>query len=174
MKHTMDEKAFLQTYDAYADALFRHCFFRTRNREHARDLVQETFMRTWEYQAKGKAIENIRAFLYRVANNLIIDHARKKQALSLDLLHEKGFDPKELQPSEQRTHSRIELAHVLEVVEHALDKKYRDVLVMRYLDGLKPKEIAAILGESENVVSVRLHRAVKHVQQLFALSIVHQ
>ncbi len=52
------------------------------------------------------------------------------------------------------------------VVIRQLDATHRDVLIMRYVDNLKPKEIAAVLGVSANVISVRLHRAMKELRQL--------
>ncbi len=47
-----------------------------------------------------------------------------------------------------------------------LSDTYREVLIMRYVDGLSPKEIAEALDESENTVSVRLHRALKKLKDL--------
>ena len=74
------DKEFLAAYDEYSDALFRHCMIRVRDRDVAKDIVQETFSRTWLYLSEGKKVEYIRAFLYRVANNLIVDGARKKKS----------------------------------------------------------------------------------------------
>ena len=71
MKSDLQE-GFLNAYDAYADAIYRHCFFRVFSKERAEELAQETFMKTWEYVARGNVIENYKAFLYRVTNNLII------------------------------------------------------------------------------------------------------
>ena len=153
----MREEEFLTLYDAYADAIFRHCFFRVYERERARDLVQETFARTWEYAAKGNAVENARAFLYRVANNLIIDEARKKKALSLDALREEGFDPRD--PRENAIGINAEVQGILRLLK-TLDEPTRHLVTLRFVDGFGPKEIAAVLGETENAVSVRLHRAV--------------
>src|SRR3989338_4735544 len=87
---------FLQAYEAYNDAIFRYCYFRVYDRERARELSQETFMKAWEYLSRtGKKIENLRAFLYKIATNLIIDNSRQKgkKTVSLDQLHEEGFDP---------------------------------------------------------------------------------
>jgi DNA-directed RNA polymerase specialized sigma24 family protein len=70
---------FIALYDEMADQLFRHCFFKLSNRELALDLVQETFSRTWEYISSGKEVNNIKGFLFKVANNLIIDEYRKKK-----------------------------------------------------------------------------------------------
>ena len=161
---TMNNEEFLAAHDAYADALFRHCYFRVYNRELAKDLVQEAFCKTWSYIAKGQKIENIRAFLYRVANNLVIDEIRKRKPIaSLDELVEKGFSPKDESPTEmdQRLTNR-EIAGLLE----SLDESYRKIIVMRFIDELSPKEIGQILNMSENVVSVRIYRGLKKLEQL--------
>jgi len=67
------EKQFIDAYDKYSEAIFRHCYYRVFDRERAKDFVQETFCKTWKYIVDGNDIENIRAFLYKTANNLIID-----------------------------------------------------------------------------------------------------
>ena len=77
------EQLFFEAYEAYADAIFRHCYFRLNDRELAKDMMQEAFTRTWEYVQNGNNPTNIRAFIYRVASNLIIDHYRKKKSYSL-------------------------------------------------------------------------------------------
>src|SRR5437763_398183 len=87
------EAEFLAAFDEHSDALFRHCFVRVRDREAAKDIVQETFTKTWDYLAKGKKVDHLRAFLYRVANNLIVDASRRKRSTSLDhMMEEDGFE----------------------------------------------------------------------------------
>jgi RNA polymerase sigma-70 factor (ECF subfamily) len=154
---------FLRAYDQYSDAIFRHCYFRVYDRERARELMQECFMKTWEYLAKGKDVQNLRAFLYRVANNLIIDSSRKKKETSLDAMMEEGYEPSE--EANDKTVIAAEAGQMIELLDR-LDEKYRDVVRMRYLDDLSPKEIAHALGESENVVSVRIHRGIKQLRAL--------
>ena len=80
IQHNAAEKAFLEAYDTLSDAIFRQCYFRCFDRELARELTQECFMRTWEKLAEGAEIKNIKAFLYRVAGNLVIDNARRKKS----------------------------------------------------------------------------------------------
>jgi len=82
------EEDFATAYDLYADAIFRHCYFRVNDREKAVDLMQETFMKTWEYLASGKKVTNLRAFLYRSANNLIVDQARRAKLRQEDSLED--------------------------------------------------------------------------------------
>ena len=86
------EKEFLQAFEKYADDIYRHCYFRVYDKELAEDLVQETFIKTWKYIISGEEIKNIRAFLYKVAVNLIIDNSRKKKAVLLDDLGLKERD----------------------------------------------------------------------------------
>ncbi|MBI2010808.1 MAG: RNA polymerase sigma factor [Candidatus Colwellbacteria bacterium] len=157
-----EREKFLEAYDAWADAIFRHCYFRVSDKELAKDLVQETYSRAWAYLADGGVVENFRAFLYRIANNLIIDNSRKKKALSLDALMDEGFAP-----AANPTNSEAAImGHDALRLVRSLDEKYREVIIMRYIDDLTPKEIAAVLEEKENVISVRLHRGLKKVKVL--------
>ena len=68
--HPQADADFADAYDAYADAIFRHCAFRCFNRERARELMQETFIKAWDFLVSGKDIDNVQAFLYKTANNL--------------------------------------------------------------------------------------------------------
>ena len=162
MEPTIKEQ-FLTAYDAYADALFRHCYFRVYNRELAKDLVQETFCRTWTYLSQGKEVKNNRAFLYRLLHNVIVDEIRRKKPLSLDQLVEEGYSPKDESAPDMEQHLVVK-----DIVQklRMLDESYRDIMQMRFVDDLSPKEISAVLGVSENVVSVRIHRGTNKLRQL--------
>lgn len=155
------EQEFLAAYDAYADAIFRHCYFRSFDRERGKDLMQETFIRVWDYLSKGKTVDNMRAFLYSIANNLIIDEARRKKEMSLEALQEGGFDPgRDELPTIHRT---IEYKRALSACDQ-LGSDYRETIVQRYVKGLSPAEIAEARGESANTVSVRLYRALHQLR----------
>ena len=157
------KEQFLTAHDAYADALFRHCYFRIYDRELAKDLVQETFCRTWTYLSQGKEIENIRAFLYRILHNVIVDEIRRKKSLSLDQLMEESFAPKD--ESVPDLEQRLVVKDVVQKLK-ILDESYRNIVQMRFIDDLSLKEISSALGVSENVVSVRIHRGMKKLRQL--------
>ena len=155
------EQEFETAYNEYSDAIFRHCYFRIFDRERGKELMQETFMKTWTFVQQGKKVDNMRAFLYRVANNLIVDEVRKKKEASLDAMQAGGWDPGYDQTPDMQ--KRIEQGRILSTLKH-MDEGYREVLVMRYIDGLPPADIAGILGESANTVSVRLHRGIKQLR----------
>lgn len=159
------KKDFRETYDLYADALFRFSYYKLSDREKAKDIVQDTFVRFWEYIASDGEVENVKAFLYRIAHNAIIDNYRKKKEISLDVLEEEGFDPRD-HDMHHSVSRGPDARKALELINQ-LDDSESEVMLMRYVDSLSVKEIAMILDERENTVSVKIHRALKHLQELF-------
>ena len=166
------EKAFLEAFDAYADALFRHAFFRVSNRERAKDLTQDAFLKAWDYLREGNDVREWKSFLYRVLNNLIIDEYRRTKEESLDaLLENASASQMALVATGSRTEKeeRLDDELMLEKIRAlipSLPETYRTTITLRYIDGLSPKEIAAMLGISENVASVRIHRALAQLRTL--------
>ena len=158
------EKDFSQAYDKYADAIYRHCYFRVYNKDLAEDLTQETFIKTWKYITEGKEIENLKAFLYRVAVNLIIDNSRKKTALVLDDIKEKEVSIRHYS-MESNLIDSLEIKEIVKTLDD-LDEKYRQVIVMRYINQLSPPEIAQVLEISTNAVSVKLNYAIKKLRKI--------
>jgi RNA polymerase sigma-70 factor (ECF subfamily) len=157
------ETAISSAYDQYADAIFRHIAYRLGDRERGKDLMQDTFIRTFEYLKKGTPAQNIRALLYRIANNLIIDEVRRKTSSSLDALQEAGFDPSG--SGESEILDALSMADVMTVLLK-MPEASRDLIVMRFIDDMKPREIAEMLGLPANTVSVRIHRAMDELKSL--------
>lgn len=159
------EDQFLRWYNEYADAIFRHCAFRLSDREKAKDVTQEVFIRFWNYVREGKDVLNVKSFLYKIANNLIIDEYRRKEVYSLDQLQEElgfdvGFNDRE----------RIELEDEFKSLRKIIDtipEQYREAFIMRHIDGLSVKEISKITGDSENIISVRVHRAIEKIKKIY-------
>lgn len=166
------ENAFLEAFDEYADALFRHASFRVSSRERAKDLTQDTFLKAWDYVRKGNEVRQWKSFLYRILNNLIIDEYRRIQEESLDSLLEDSAAQANMliavgsrSEKEERLDDELMIEKIQALIP-TLPQTYRAVLTMRYVDGLSTKEIAATLDISENVVSVRVHRGLAHLKKL--------
>jgi RNA polymerase sigma-70 factor, ECF subfamily len=161
---TDTEKAFLKLYDDFAEPLFRHCYFRVSSRELAEDLMQESFLRVWTYLAEGNTLDNPKAFLYRIAGNLIIDHYRRKKEASLETLAEDGFDP-----IGEDADSILGYASGKQAISllEKLEPQYREILTLRYVSDLSIADIAEVIDQSENVVSVRIHRGIQKLKELF-------
>jgi len=162
---------FEELYDEYGDAIFRHLYFRLGDRDRAKELTQDVFMRAWQYVSQGKTIEYERAWLYRSAHNAFVNEIRtKKQSQSFDALVEGvGFDiPDETADTSEQANHR-ELLHYLD----QLKESYRQVLIMRYIDNLSIIEIAKLLGESETNISMRIKRALEKLRTLYESSSPH-
>lgn len=158
------QEAFLKCYDEQADALFRFCTFKVNDRELAKDLVQDTFMKTWEYIAAGNKVENVKAFLYKTLNHAIIDYYRRKKSVSLESLQEEGFDASVDESSS--IEASIDGRRARELVQK-LPPPYRDAVYMRFVNELSLKEIAEITGEAENTIAVHVHRGLKKLKELY-------
>lgn len=154
---------FTEAYHSHADSLFRHALFKVSDRELAKDLVQETFTKTWAYIAKSGTVESLKPFLFRTLNNLIIDEYRKRKNSSLDELMDEGFDIGV--DNSESLFDTLDGERALALLRK-LPQEYQDVIYMRYVEGLSPQEISEILGESKNTLSVRIHRGLKKLEQL--------
>lgn len=163
----LSETQFIESYDKYADDIFRHCYFRIGDRELGKELMQEAFMKTWEYITKGKKVKNLRAFLYRTANNLVIDYVRKqkKVIVSLEDMQEAGGDIAGEDDATADTKISFTEKEV-RLLLHKIKEPYRTAVIMRYIDELQPKEISKALGISSNVTSVRINRGMEQLRSL--------
>lgn len=156
---------FNEAYDQWADGIWRHILFRVYSNSRAEELMQEAFLKFWEYLEKGNQIKNPRALLYHIADHLIIDEKRKKQTESLDrMMEEEGF---EISVSGDR---EIEVkATYSQVMEHlkTLSEEEQHIFMLRYVDDLDPHEIAEKKGRTANSVSVAINRIAKKIRSKF-------
>ncbi len=164
------EERFLKAFHEYGDALFRHATLRISDRERAIDLVHDAFTKVWTYVRGGHDIENYRPFLYKVLNNLIIDEYRKQKESSLDALFEReGVDegnfPELSESTVEALAATIDGKQAFDLIGR-LPAVYREVLIMKFVDGLGPREMSTLIEETENVISVRIHRGLKLLRDI--------
>ncbi|MFZ2523584.1 MAG: RNA polymerase sigma factor [Minisyncoccia bacterium] len=165
------KKRFETVYFNESDAIFRYCFFRVSNREVCTDLVQEIFMRYWDTLVSDKEVNNDRAFLFTISRNLIIDYYRKKKSVSLDsILEETGDASIVIMDDKNDPKISAEGRFVLEKIDE-LASQDRQVVYLRFVEGMRPIEIAEVLQVSANVVSVRLNRALDKLREITGIDI---
>jgi RNA polymerase sigma-70 factor, ECF subfamily len=165
MQEPWTQESFTKVYDEHVDAIFRFLCVRLNDRERARELTQETFMRAWIYLQQGRTITHMKAFLYTTANNLFKNELRaKRDTVSLDMMMEEtAFEPNaNMAPPEDQIDGKALLARIKELKE-----SYGEVLTLRYVDGLTVGEIARVLGETPINTSVRLHRALSALRKVY-------
>lgn len=157
------KKIFEKIYAENVDALFRFVLFRVSDKEQAIDIVEDGFLRFWQTLQKEE-IREPRALLYRISRNLIIDWYKKKKSIPMQ-----NFSGGEDAPTEISMDMfagnlvgvdvMLEAKLAIEKIAD-LDPIYRETVYLRFVEDLTPTEIAKILGESTNVISVRINRGL--------------
>ena len=148
----------------FAKRMNTYAFFKTHNLAVSEDLVQDTFMKTWRYLVKGGKIEVMKAFLYHVLNNLIVDEYRKNTTTSLDVLLEKGFEP-----SKDYSENLLDVldGKAAIILIQRLPERYKKVMRMKYVQNLTLGEISLITGQTKNTTAVQLHRGLEKLKLLY-------
>jgi len=153
---------FSKTYEEHSDAIFRFAYFKLSDTEKAKDVVQDTFVKFWEYISAESELQNVKALLYRIASNTIIDIYRKRKSFSLDTLAEDGFDPA-FEP-EKDVFERYEAESVLKAINE-LEEGDKNIMFMRYIEGLSFEDISEVTNERPNTIAVKVHRLLKQLRQ---------
>lgn len=148
----------------YGKMLNAYARFKISDRSTGEDLVQDTFLKTWAYLARGGEIHVMKSFLYHVLNNLIVDEYRKRKATSLDVLLENGYEPSF--DYSKNLYDRIDGRAALLLIPH-LPQRYQKVMYMRYVQDLTLKEMSFVTGQSRNTMAVQLHRGIHKLKVLY-------
>ena len=135
--------------------------------ETASELTQETFIRFMRSAARTP-IESPRAYLYRIAANLLTDHARRK-SVRLEVASEDAVDHvADSHPgAEQTVLAKEELRRLQQAVD-ALPPRRRKIFVLHKYEGLSYSEIADKLGISKNTVMVQMMKALSFCRERLA------
>jgi len=141
---------------SYYKELFLYIQKLVRDKEYAKDITQETYVRTLEANSSAN-ITNKRAFLYKVAKNIIIDQARKNNKVNLINFEEDEFISKDEQ-AEEITLKINEKEVLLEEI-NKLPKKRRQVFILHIIEGYSRKEISDLLNISISAVEKHISRA---------------
>lgn len=148
----------------------------TGNHHDAEDLAQEAFLRAHKAMKKFRGEAQIGTWLYRITINTHIDRQRglKSAALrtqkSLDDEEGPTFAPTDSRPGsdpEKQAESEMIQSHIDQAL-NTLSARQRTIFVLRHYQGLKLREIAALIDRSEGTVKTTLFRAVQRLQQELA------
>ena len=166
-----DQVAFAKAYDLYVDQIYRFVYFKINNKEEAHDLTSQVFLKTWEYiQKKGELeAKTVKALLYRIARNCVIDYYRKNNK-RIDLPLETDDGQKiEIVDETQDILKNLEIKLDIEEVKKKileLKDEYKEVIILHFIDELSVKEIASILDKTKGNVRVLIHRSLKALKKL--------
>jgi RNA polymerase sigma-70 factor (ECF subfamily) len=158
-----DKSAFGSLYERYLDEIYRYVYFRVFNHHEAEDLTETVFLKAWEALPKRrKRIKNFRAWIYRIAHNLVIDDIRKKRPEILEGETMVQADQLEVESIFEEKQESQALIQALAQLDH----KYRQVIVLRFFNQISHAEAAQILDIDEGHVRVLQYRGLKRLRQL--------
>ena len=152
----MDERAFQTIYRQTAVPLRRYAARVMGSVARADDVVQETYLRLLRQSPSTEDPREIRAWLFRIASNLIIDHWRrhKHEAPASEAAERQSHDPDAA--------LRIDMARTFQ----RLRPQERQLMWLAHVEGASHREIAATLGLSEGSIRVLLSRARRKLADL--------
>lgn len=159
-----EASAFGLLYDHYQPQIYRFIMLKIGRREEAEDLTHQVFLNAWQnikgYKHKGFPFSS---WLYRIARNQVIDFYRTKKE-TIDIENVEEPDSGEMSLGETLD-LNIAIGKVRDAILN-LNHEQQDVIIMRFVNDLTPKEIALALDKPESTVRVLQHRAIKNLQEI--------
>jgi RNA polymerase sigma-70 factor (ECF subfamily) len=160
-----DEEAIGELYDRYARRIYAYIYRRVSEAQLAEDLTSEVFVRVLQaIRSEQFWTRSFRAWLYRIAHNLIVDYYRKRPTAPLLPLDER------LISGSVRPEAAVAEAFRTQRLQNAIGQLTEDqqqVLVLRFGEQLKSREVAEIMDKSVGAVEALQHRALVALRKVF-------
>jgi RNA polymerase sigma-70 factor (ECF subfamily) len=160
-----EEPAFAERVQRHEERAVRVALALIANREDARDLAQEAFLRVFRNLERFDFQHEFTTWLYRIVTNLAIDLLRKRRsAMSTTAEEEEEADLDLADPEGPAPSAAMETMETGERVRACIERlapHFRSVMILRELEGLPCTEIARIVGTTHVTVRWRLHRGRK-------------
>jgi len=167
------EAAYRDLVARYATPAVNFIYRLIRDRALAEDLAQEGFLRVYQRLNTYDPQRKFSSWFFQVLRNITIDYLRVNRVptASLDELEEGGHrgaavDRESASP--EQAAQQGELAQAMSAALSRIRPEYREVVVLRYQEGLTHPEIAEILGLPSGTVKTYLHRARKELAEILA------
>lgn len=156
-----DEEAFTLVYNRYKDAIYYTAQKMTSSTVLAEEVIQDVFLKFWIRREKAPGIENIKAYLHTMAENLIFDAVRKQQKEQhfKTTQNEEAFSATPAILLEQKDYALI-----LQNAVNRLPPKQRETYRLIKEQGLKRDQVAGLLKVSPETVKWNLDQAMRSIR----------
>ena len=162
-----DHDAFGELVKRYEGRLMSVLLRFVRDRELARDLSQETFIRVYERIEQFDPSRRFGPWLFRIGVNLGLDYMRRRKRRLWPLLFSESRAENPPDPASADPRTRLDLEQEVRFVLEQIPEHYRTVLVLRDLENFSSSEIAAILNRKEATIRWRLAEARTRFEQIW-------
>jgi RNA polymerase sigma-70 factor (ECF subfamily) len=154
-----DENALDELVKVYQEPAFWVSRHVVHDDEMAKDLVQDAFIKVLRKPELYDPSRPFKAWFLQVVRNLSIDYLRKKRPNTVQVIAESAEVDGE--QSSVEPVARKELRHKIEIVLESVPEKYRELIILRDVEGLGPDEIAQMTGVEYGTTRWRIHNARK-------------
>ncbi len=158
-----NQQVFKEIFDKYYEPLTKYCYLRMNSSEEAEELVQDIFVKLWQKRDSLTINTSLRAYLYRIALNRIINYQDHLRVRREHETHVKLNSPESQNPGDALQAAEIQFL-VQEVIS-IMPEKRRIVYELSRRDGLKYAEIAEKLNVSVKTVEAHLSKALEQLRQ---------
>jgi RNA polymerase sigma-70 factor, ECF subfamily len=169
-----DPRAFEELVERHKHKAYRIAFDFARDREEAKDLSQEAFLRAYTHLGNFDGRSAFYTWFYRILVNVCLDYKRRKQRTTIEEFNESVENQMEPSHGSQKPPSpdqhviATQLSRRVGAALEALPAKQRTAFILKNHQGLSIKEIAEMMQTAEGTVKVHLHRAVTALRQTLA------
>lgn len=158
-----DDRAFKEIYDRYNKLLYLFAYNKLRNKEEAKDVVQDVFAWVLNNRTRFAINSSVSSFLYKSVLNKIFDIFRHQSVIRKYI--EQGDHYIDIDSTETDYLIREkDIAQMIRQEIDAMPEKMKEVYLLRFEQYLSAKEIAEQLNISENTVNTHLKRAAKKLR----------
>lgn len=164
-----DQEAFAELVKQYEDKVYSLCYRMCSDREEARDLAQEAFVKAWRGLAQYKADAAFSTWLYRLTSNVCIDYLRKRKKHTLLFLQREEEQTPDIPDPAPSPEARFLEKQKQEAVRDAmgqLEEEFRIVLTLRAMEDHNYDEIARILNIKVGTVKSRISRGREKLRKI--------
>ncbi|MFQ5683593.1 MAG: RNA polymerase sigma factor [Candidatus Binatia bacterium] len=162
-----DREAFEVLVERYKQKAYHIAFGFTRDREEAKDLSQDAFLRAFTHLKGFNLRASFYTWFYRILVNLCLDYRRRRGRILWDSLdgNAERFEPGDPSNSPDQAAIAKEMSRKVGLAVEALPPKQRTAFILKNHQGLSIHEIAKVMQSAEGTVKVHIHRAVVALQQ---------
>ena len=169
-----DRRAFEELIERHKQKAYHIAFGFTRDREEAKDLSQEAFLKAFTYLKNFDGRSSFYTWFYRIVVNVCLDYKRRTKRTSAGEFDENIEH--QIEPSHNPSQPLAPEQHVLagqlsrkvDAALQTLPAKQRTAFILKNHQGLSIREIAETMETAEGTVKVHLHRAVTTLRQSLA------
>lgn len=165
-----DEDAFEQLYTQHYPRLYSYASQQAKSKDLAAEIVQDVFLNIWRQRATFTLSTTLTSYLYVAVRNRSINArkaARRDEDISVSNADSDDYAPAPLPNPEQQVEDSDMIDRVWREVA-CLPENRREALTLRWRHGLKPEEIAGVMGISTASAKMLLSRALQTLKERFA------